>query len=86
MDISKKRIAELKKLQDDNKIDYSEISELDNNFWANAKLSKPPKKKPITIRIDQDLYDYYKNTGDGYQIYINSVLRVYAENHGLQSN
>jgi uncharacterized protein (DUF4415 family) len=86
MDISKKRIAELKKLQDDNKIDYSEISELDNNFWANAKLSKSPKKKPITIRIDQDLYDYYKNTGDGYQTYINSVLRVYAENHGLQHN
>ncbi len=38
MAISKKRLAELAKIGDDD-IDYSDIPELDDSFWENANLA-----------------------------------------------
>ena len=43
VNISKKRLDELKKIQD-SYIDYSDIPELDKDFWDNAKLVLPEKR------------------------------------------
>src|SRR5215470_13649590 len=47
--------------------------------WSQAVLVVPPKKKAISIRIDPDVLDYFKNEGPGYQRRINAVLRSYVE-------
>jgi uncharacterized protein (DUF4415 family) len=47
--------------------------------WSQAVLIVPPKKKAISIRIDPDVLDYFKNEGPGYQRRINAVLRSYVE-------
>ena len=80
MSIGKKRLKEIKNIKDKN-IDYSDIPELDEDFWANAKPVYPKGKKAISIRLDQDIIDFFKHQGKGYQSKINNVLRSYMEAH-----
>lgn len=47
--------------------------------WGEAVLVMPPKKKPISIRVDEDVLDFFKNEGGQYQRRINAVLRSYME-------
>lgn len=45
--------------------------------WSHAELVVPPKKKPISIRLDEDVIEYFRRSGPGYQTRINAVLRHY---------
>jgi uncharacterized protein (DUF4415 family) len=47
--------------------------------WSEAVLVVPPNKKAISIRVDQDVLDYFKKEGPGYQRRINAVLRSFVE-------
>lgn len=47
--------------------------------WSDAVLVIPPKKHAISIRVDEDVLDYFKKEGDGYQRRINAVLRSYMQ-------
>jgi len=47
--------------------------------WSDAVLVIPPKKKAISIRVDEDVLDYFKKEGAGYQRRINAVLRSYMQ-------
>ena len=62
----------------DKDIDFSDIPELDDDFFEEAILWSG-KKKQITIRLDPDIVDFYKKEGPGYQSRINKVLRRYME-------
>jgi uncharacterized protein (DUF4415 family) len=77
MSISKKRIKKLKAIKD-KEIDCSDTPELGANFWKKAKLIKPENKIPVSIRIDQDIYNWFRARGKGYQTMINSVLKTYV--------
>lgn len=75
--------TDLKRLRDED-IDYSDIPELDESFWANAELVMPEPKDRITARIDRDVLDWLKAQGPGYQTRINAILRAYMEAHKRQ--
>lgn len=62
----------------DEDIDYSEIPELDENFFKEAVIW-PGSKQQITLRLDPDVLQFFKNQGKGYQTTINAVLRKYME-------
>jgi uncharacterized protein (DUF4415 family) len=47
--------------------------------WSEAVLVIPPKKKAISIRVDEDVLDYFKRQGTGYQRRMNAVLRSYMD-------
>jgi uncharacterized protein (DUF4415 family) len=47
--------------------------------WSKAVLVMPPKKKAISIRVDEDVLDYFRKEGAGYQRRMNAVLRSYME-------
>jgi uncharacterized protein (DUF4415 family) len=47
--------------------------------WSDAVLVIPARKKAISIRVDEDVLDYFKSEGDGYQRRINAVLRSYVQ-------
>ncbi len=47
--------------------------------WSEAVLVILPKKKAISIRVDEDVLDYFKKEGAGYQRRINAVLRSYMQ-------
>jgi uncharacterized protein (DUF4415 family) len=54
--------------------DWAEFEPIDR---SKAEVVVPPKKQAISIRLDQDLVDFFKKEGPGYQRRINAVLRGY---------
>ena len=55
---------------------WRDFNELD---WSEAVLVIPPKKTAISIRVDEDVLDYFKKQGSGYQRRMNAVLRSYMD-------
>jgi len=47
--------------------------------WSEGVLVLPPKKKAISIRVDEDVLDYFRKDGAGYQRRMNAVLRSYMQ-------
>jgi uncharacterized protein (DUF4415 family) len=62
----------------DEDIDYSDIPKAGPDFFANAILWPGPKKQ-ITLRIDPDVLQFFRQHGRGYQTTMNAVLRNYME-------
>jgi uncharacterized protein (DUF4415 family) len=56
--------------------DWADFRDVD---WSEAVLVIPPKKKAISIRVDEDVLDYFKQQGGGYQRRMNAVLRSYMQ-------
>ncbi len=65
-------------LTDDESVRDRDAAPLDID-WSKAVIVVPPKKKAISIRVDPDVLDFFKNQGPGYQRRINAVLRSYVE-------
>ena len=64
----------------DRDIDYSDIAELDEEFFKTAKLVEPENKQSLTVRYDKDVVDYFKKVvGRGYQSKMNAILRAYMQ-------
>ena len=63
----------------DEDIDYSDIPPMDQRFFKTGKLRMPKAKPLISIRIDDDILEWFKAQGPGYQTRINAVLRMYKE-------
>ncbi|MEO1603308.1 MAG: BrnA antitoxin family protein [Pseudomonadota bacterium] len=82
MPISKKRLAEIDAIPDE-QIDTSDIPELDEAFFKNARLMLPagPNKKTVTMRLDEDVIDWFKSHGKGHLTRMNAVLRAYMLTH-----
>jgi uncharacterized protein (DUF4415 family) len=47
--------------------------------WSDAVLVIPARKKAISIRVDEDVLDFFKREGEGYQRRMNAVLRSYMQ-------
>lgn len=71
-----KRLESMK----DEDIDLSDIPELEDSFFRHAEL-KVPTKQSVTIRLDTDVLEWFKQQGKGYQTRINLLLRKYMETH-----
>lgn len=76
-----KRIDAMK----DEDIDLSDNPEVPAEMFARGILRRGLKpirrKKQLTLRVDSDVVDWYKNQGRGYQTRINSLLRAYMKEH-----
>jgi uncharacterized protein (DUF4415 family) len=66
----------------DEEIDFSDIPELSEAFFQSAVLRLPKPKAKVCIRLDQDILDWFKSQGKGYQTKINAVLRAFKETQG----
>jgi len=64
-------------------IDFSDCAELTPEMFANTVvrrgLQPPSKKVQITLRVDGDVVDWFRQQGRGYQTQINALLRSYME-------
>ena len=61
-------------------IEFSEMPEVID--WAGAEVGRfyRPAKRPVTIRLDEDIIDWLKSYGRGYQTRANLLLR-----HAMES-
>lgn len=42
-------------------------------------LKPAPSKKSVSLRVDEDVLEWYKSQGPGYQTRINAVLRAFKD-------
>ncbi len=51
----------------------------DAAWMAKARLVAPRTKEIVTLRLDPDVLDWFRNAGRGYQTRINAVLKAFVE-------
>jgi len=49
----------------------------DIEFWQSANIVFPKRKQSIFIRLDNEVLQWFKAQGKGYQSRINAVLKAY---------
>jgi uncharacterized protein (DUF4415 family) len=52
----------------------------DEAFWQDAKVVLPRRKEVVTMRLDADLLEWFRQQR-GYQTRINAILRSYMNAH-----
>lgn len=71
--------------QQDEGIDLSDLPEIPPEAFAQAIVRKGlqpvARKAQITLRIDADVLDWFREKGTGYQSRMNAVLRAYKQAH-----
>ena len=56
--------------------------EIDKSFWKNARVVMPHVGKThFGFRVDNDVLEWFKSSGKGYQTRMNAILRSYFEAH-----
>ncbi|MEH2274696.1 MAG: BrnA antitoxin family protein [Nostoc sp.] len=69
----------------DEDIDLSDCPEITPELFTKAVvrrgLPSAKSKSQVTLRIDNDVLEWFKSQGHGYQSQINSLLRAYMESH-----
>jgi uncharacterized protein (DUF4415 family) len=63
-------------------IDYSDIPELDEAWFARAKRGAAAASQPksqVAFRLDNDVIAWFRAQGPGYQSRVNAILRAYME-------
>ena len=70
-----KKVASLS----EDEIDTSDAPEWNTSMFASAKIQLPENKKIISIRLPNDLIDWYKAQGKGYQTRMVAVLQMYKD-------
>ncbi len=69
----------------DDEIDTSDIPPLDDSFFERAVLRVPRHSITVTMRLDADVFDWFRSLGPEYEQRINAALRLYAESHKAYS-
>ena len=54
-----------------------ELKDLPPDFWNDAAVVPAPKRA-ISLRVDQDVLDWFRAGGPRYQTRMNAVLRAYV--------
>lgn len=66
----------------DEDIDTSDIPELDESFWARAKVSPPRSKPNVSLRVSEEVVEFFKaENPKGYTARMAAVLAAYVEAH-----
>ena len=69
----------------DEDIDLSDIPEVSLDMFARAivrrGLKPVSRKAQLTLRVDNDVLDWFRRQGQGYQTKINALLRAYMNAH-----
>ena len=68
----------------DEDIDFSDIPEMGKEFWKDAKIIRKAKKRNLTVRYDEEVIQWFKNQGKGYQTLMNDVLKTYVQHQKEQ--
>ena len=81
---SKTNLAKLHQ-KDDTNINYDDSPATTKKFWEDAEVVMPVHKIHLSVRLDEDVVDYFKKAGHGYQSKINAVLKAYVRAHTQHS-
>ncbi len=54
-----------------------DFANLPTDFWDGAALVVPPAKQAISLRVDEDVLEWFRRQGPRYQTRMNAVLRAF---------
>ena len=54
-----------------------ELAGLPDDFWDSAELVEPVRNQAVSLRIDEDVLDWFRHSGPRYQSGMNAVLHSY---------
>ncbi len=52
----------------DKEINFSDIQETASEFRASAEIRKPVEKTAVSVRIDNDILEFFRKQGEGISI------------------
>jgi uncharacterized protein (DUF4415 family) len=55
------------------------LADLPANFWDEAEVVVPTAKRAISLRLDEDVLEWFRRSGPRYQTRMNAVLRMYVK-------
>jgi uncharacterized protein (DUF4415 family) len=77
-DLARVRAKTAKELDRDIASD-PDFKDVPKDWYKNAEAVTPTPKKLLSLRIDADVVDWFKQRGPGYQSRINAVLRTFMQ-------
>ncbi len=81
------KLAKLRRLTDAEitRSSPEELRNLPKDFCDDAVPVLPAAKIPISLRVDVDVLEFFRETGPRYQSRMNAVLRSYMERTGTSA-
>jgi uncharacterized protein (DUF4415 family) len=81
------KLAKLRRLTDAEitRSSPEELRNLPKDFWDDAVPVLPAAKIPISLRVDVDVLEFFRETGPRYQSRMIAVLRSYMERTGASA-
>ena len=55
--------------------------ELGPDFWANARLVEPKEPRSVHLKLDRDVFEFFKSLGKGHLTRMQDVLKAYVKGH-----
>ena len=55
-----------------------DFKDLPSNWFETADAIMPVAKKLLSLRLDEDVIDWFRQVGPGYQTRMNAVLKAYV--------
>ena len=78
-------LAELRRMKDAGEIhqnlDAPKGPELGDEFWANAVLVEPQSPTSVHLKLDPEVFNYFKGQGKGHITRMQDVLKAYVKVH-----
>lgn len=78
-------LAELRRMKDAGETYHNpnapEGPELGDEFWANAVLVEPLERTSVHLKLDPEVFSYFKRQGKGHITRMQDVLKAYVKAH-----
>ena len=58
-----------------------EGEDLGPDFWAKARLEEPSKPTSVHLKLDPEVFSYFKRQGKGHLTRMQDVLKAYVKAH-----
>ena len=85
-DMNKASLDEIRRMKDRGDLHHDPEAPaggelLSPEFWANACLEPARSPRSVHLRLDPDVFDFFKNMGKGHLTKMQDVLKAYVRAH-----
>lgn len=88
--IKRATLAEIRAMKDRGEIyhnpDAPEGPELGDEFWENAVWVEPDHKTSVHLKLDAEVFFFFKSQGKGHITRMQDVLKAYVKAHQKREN
>jgi len=78
-------LLEIKKMVETGEVVQPSVSlkgeDLGADFWADAIFVEPTVSKSVHLKVDAEVFDFFKNQGKGHITRMQDVLKAYVRAH-----